>query len=75
MKVNDEQMKTKTSYWINQCYLMRREKLQTLGFEFTSMTGRSLNNIQSELFSAKYERSRWHDVKRRLSRHALDRKQ
>ena len=46
MKVKDEQMKTKTSYWINQCYLIR-EKLQTLGFEFTSMTGRSLNNINS----------------------------
>ena len=47
MKVKDKQMKAKTSYWINQCYLMRRAKLQTLGFEFTSMTGRSLNNINS----------------------------
>ena len=37
MKVKDEQMKAKPSYWIN----------HTLAIEFTSMTGRSLNNINS----------------------------
>ena len=35
MKVKDEQMKAKPSHWIN----------HTLAFEFTSMTGRSVNNI------------------------------
>ena len=37
MKVKDEQMKAKPSYWIN----------HSLAIEFTSMTGRSLNNINS----------------------------
>ena len=39
-------MKAKFCYWINQCYLMRRAKLKQLAFDFTSMTGSSLNNKQ-----------------------------
>ena len=39
-------MKAKFSYWISQCYLMRRAKLKQLAFDFTSMTGSSLNNKQ-----------------------------